>query len=103
MTQDHIVFNSPGITYGKKVKGGFVFGDLRRSAKTHMATAGVDSAHRDAIVGHTPPGMDKHYMKPRFEDLQVAMSTFTDWLATEIAAVAKIVAKSSSTEKGVAA
>ena len=53
-----------GILYGKKVKGGFVFGDLRRTAKTLMPRAGVDKAYRDAILGHKSQDMDRHHLHP---------------------------------------
>jgi integrase len=74
-----------GVAYGKKVEGGFVFGDLRRTAKTLMARAGVDKAYRDAILGHESPDMDRHYLHPDFEkDLRVAMEKYHTWLREQI-------------------
>ena len=76
---------SAGIPYGKKVEGGFVFGDLRRTAKTLMARAGVDKAYRDAILGHESQDMDRHYLHPDFErDLRAAMERYHTWLREEI-------------------
>jgi len=76
---------SAGILYGKKLEGGFVFGDLRRTAKTLMARAGVDKAYRDAILGHESQDMDRHYLHPDFEkDLRAAMEKYHNWLREEI-------------------
>ena len=76
------------VAYGKKVEGGFVFGDLRRTAKTLMARAGVDKAYRDAILGHESQDMDRHYLHPDFEkDLRAAMEKYHGWLEVEIANV----------------
>jgi integrase len=76
-----------GIAYGKKFAGGFVFGDLRRTAKTLMARAGVDKAYRDAILGHESQDMDRHYLHPDFEkDLRAAMEKYNTWLGEQIEA-----------------
>ncbi len=83
---------SAGITYGKKVEGGFVFGDLRRTAKTLMARGGIDKAYRDAILGHESQDMDRHYLHPDFErDLRVAMEKYHSWLEEEITNVTQTV------------
>jgi integrase len=80
------------ILYGKKVEGGFVFGDLRRTAKTLMARAGVDKAYRDAILGHESQDMDRHYLHPDFEkDLRTAMVKYHTWLNEQIANVTHLV------------
>ena len=76
------------ILYGKKVEGGFVFGDLRRTAKTLMARASVDKAYRDAILGHESQDMDRHYLQPDFDkDLRAAMERYHTWLREQIANV----------------
>jgi integrase len=81
-----------GITYGKKVEGEFVFGDLRRTAKTLMARAGVDKAYRDAILGHESQDMDRHYLHPDFEkDLRTAMEKYHNWLTEEVSNVTHLV------------
>jgi len=73
------------LSTGKKVEGGFVFGDLRRTAKTLMARAGVDKAYRDAILGHESQDMARHYLHPDFEkDLRAAMEKYHSWLTEEI-------------------
>jgi integrase len=74
-----------GVVYGKKVEGGFVFGDMRRTAKTLMARAGVDKAYRDGLLGHESQDMDRHYLHPDFDrDLRVAMQKYHSWLKEEI-------------------
>jgi len=81
-----------GITYGKMVEGGFVFGDLRRTTKTLMARAGVDKAYRDAILGHESQDMDRHYLHPDFEkDLRAAMEKYHGWLEEEVSNVTHLV------------
>ena len=84
------------IPYGAKVEGGFVFRDLRRTAKTLMARAGVDKAYRDAILGHEPQDMDAHYMKPSIDDLRAAVERFGAWLDVQITAAQKQVQKGMS-------
>jgi len=77
------------ITYGKMARGGFVFGDLRRTTKTLMARAGIDKAYRDAILGHESQDMDRHYLHPDFDkDLRLAMEKYHSWLKEEIESVA---------------
>jgi integrase len=75
------------IPYGMKVKGGFVFRDLRTTADTLMARAGVPDVYRKALMGHKQAGMDRHYMHPDFEkDLRGAMEKYTGWLKVELEA-----------------
>ena len=77
------------IIYGKKIEGGFVFADLRRTAKTLMARAGIDKAYRDAILGHESQDMDRHYLHPNFDkDLRLAMERYHSWLVDQIERVA---------------
>lgn len=76
-----------GIPYGRKVAGGFIFHDIRRTVKTYMARAGVEKAYRDTILGHSLKGMDKHYLKPSDDDLGCAMEKYSSWLENELAIV----------------
>jgi integrase len=77
-----------GIPYGMRVKNGFVFRDLRTTADTLMARAGVPDVYRKALMGHRQAGMDRHYMHPDFEkDLRAAMEKYTRWLRVELEAV----------------
>lgn len=73
-----------GITYGRKVAGGIVFHDIRRTVKTNMLLAGVDRPHRDSILGRSLKGMDRHYIVPTDESLTKAMQRYTDWLDGEL-------------------
>ena len=76
------------ITYGKMVPGGFVFADLRRTAKTLMARAGIDKAYRDGLLGHESQDMDRHYLHPDFDkDLRRAMEKYHSWLVDQIESV----------------
>jgi integrase len=50
-----------GIAYGRKVKDGFTFHDLRRTAKTNMRKAGIDRNVRNSILGHESKDMDNRY------------------------------------------
>ena len=91
--------NEAGIVYGKKVEGGFVFGDLRRTAKTLMARAGVDKAYRDAILGHESQDMDRHYLHPDFDkDLRSALAKYTAWLIERFAYVTQNVIQAANLE-----
>jgi integrase len=50
-----------GITWGRDVKGGFIFHDLRHTFITDMRRAGVDRTVRMAITGHAITDMDQRY------------------------------------------
>ena len=75
-----------GIVYGKKLDGGLIFHDFRRTVKTYMVDAGVDKAYRDTILGHSLKGMDTHYIKPSEESLTAAMDKYTAWLDAQVEA-----------------
>jgi integrase len=75
------------IVYGKKVEGGFILKDIRRTVKTNMLAAGVDPAYRNILLGHSLKGMDVHYLKPSEADLERAMGQYTAWLEDKIRGV----------------
>ena len=50
-----------GITWGRDVRGGFIFHDLRHTFVTDMRRAGVDRTVRMAITGHAIHDMDQRY------------------------------------------
>jgi hypothetical protein len=52
-----------------------------------MASAGVDPAHRDTILGHSLQGMDAHYIAPNDNTLILAIEKYTAWLDHQIAHV----------------
>ena len=72
-----------GIVYGKKVDGGLIMHDFRRTVKTYMVDAGVNKVYRDTILGHSLKGMDMHYIKPPESSLKTAMEKYTAWLDAE--------------------
>jgi integrase len=49
------------VQYGGQFKDPWVFHDLRRTFKTGLAELGIPSDIRDALVNHTPQGVDAHY------------------------------------------
>ncbi|NIO21725.1 MAG: tyrosine-type recombinase/integrase, partial [Candidatus Aenigmarchaeota archaeon] len=57
-----------GIPFGQKEDNGFRFHDIRGTVKTNMLLAGVDKEMRDVVLGHSLPGMDKHYIEKRIPD-----------------------------------
>ena len=62
-----------GIEWGRDVKGGFVFHDLRHSFVTDMRRAGVDRTVRMAITGHAIRDMDQRYDVVEDLDKQAAI------------------------------
>lgn len=69
-----------GLPCGRNEDDGITFHDIRRTVKTFMLEAGVDKAYRDAILGHSPQGMDVHYIAPTEENLKQAMTKYELWL-----------------------
>jgi integrase len=72
-----------GLPCGRNEDDGITFHDIRRTVKTFMLEAGVDKAYRDAILGHSPQGMDAHYIAPSDENLKQAMAKYESWLRTK--------------------
>jgi integrase len=56
-----------GIPWGRKVEGGFIFHDLRRTFITDMDEAGVPKKVTDSITGHSDGTMHDHYSGIRNE------------------------------------
>jgi integrase len=50
-----------GIKWGREVKGGFIFHDLRHTFVTDMRKAGIQKSVRAAITGHALTDMDDRY------------------------------------------
>jgi integrase len=75
------------IPYGRKIPNGITFHDIRRTVKTNMLSAGVDSVHRDLILGHSLRGMDVHYLVPPEDSLKQAIDKYTWWIDSQIANV----------------
>ena len=71
-----------GIHYGRDT-GGMIFHDIRRTVKTLMVRAGIEKAHRDKILGHSPQGMDRHYLIVSDNDLESAMAIYSMFIDGE--------------------
>lgn len=70
-----------GIVYGQKEKDGFVFKDLRRTAKTNMRKAGIDRNLRMAIFGHSDGSdMESRYDAVDESDLVRAIDLLESYL-----------------------
>ena len=68
------------IPYGRKIKNGVTFHDIRRTFKTNLAEAGVEKVYRDSILGHRLEGMDARYIVPTDEALTKAMDRYIKWI-----------------------
>lgn len=62
-----------GIIWGRDVKGGFIFHDIRHTFVTNMRKAGVSKSVRMSITGHAPKDMDDRYNKVDLQDQHEAM------------------------------
>jgi integrase len=76
-----------GIVFGRNVKDGFIFHDIRRTVKTNMLAAGVQKEYRDIILGHSLQGMDTHYIVPDENTLCQSMEQYTHWIDDQIRAI----------------
>lgn len=71
-----------GILYGRFVKDGFVFHDLRHTFNTNMRKAGVQESVIMAIMGHEPTGMFHRYNTVDEEDINKAMGQLENYIAS---------------------
>ncbi|MBC8462520.1 MAG: site-specific integrase [Deltaproteobacteria bacterium] len=62
-----------GISYGRFVKGGFIFHDLRHSFNTHMRKAGIQESVIMTITGHSTREMFDRYNTVDEEDTRKAI------------------------------
>jgi hypothetical protein len=58
--------------------------DVRSTVKTNKREPGADKTDRELILGHSPEGMDRHYIKPSEETLRQAMARYTAWLDEQL-------------------
>lgn len=70
-----------GVTYGRSVKGGFVFHDLRHTFNTNMRKAGVAESVIMAITGHSTRAMFDRYNTIDLDDTQQAVDRLEVFLA----------------------
>jgi len=62
-----------GVLWGRDVKGGFIFHDIRHTFVTNMRKAGVSKSVRMSITGHAPKDMDDRYNRVDIQDQHEAM------------------------------
>ena len=62
-----------GILWGRDIKDGFIFHDIRHTFVTNMRKAGVSKSVRMSITGHAPKDMDDRYNKISLEDQHEAI------------------------------
>ena len=65
--------NAAGIKYGRFVKGGFIFHDLRHTFNTNMRKAGVAESVIMAITGHSTREMFDRYNTIDEDDVRNAV------------------------------
>jgi integrase len=61
------------ILWGRDIKDGFIFHDMRHGFVTNMRKAGVSKSVRMSITGHSPKDMDDRYNKINLEDQHEAI------------------------------
>lgn len=69
------------VPYGRKVKGGLTFHDLRHTFNTYMRKAGVDKEVIKAITGHNTDSMFTRYNKIDGDDISQAVDKYEDFLS----------------------
>jgi integrase len=69
-----------GILYGQKVKGGFIFHDLRHTFNTNMRKAGVPESVIMEITGHSTRDMFDRYNTVDSEDTRKAVDQLETYL-----------------------
>jgi integrase len=68
------------IPYGRKVKNGITFHDLRHTFNTMMRRAGVDKNVTMTITGHSTEEMNRHYDTVDTEDMRLAIKQYETML-----------------------
>jgi integrase len=79
-----------GISYGQRVKGGFVFHDLRHSFNTHMRKAGVPETVIMKITGHATRQMFDRYNTVDMEDARKAVDQLQGYFANVTQTVTQV-------------
>ena len=70
-----------GISYGRFIKAGFIFHDLRHTFNTNMRKAGIQESVIMAITGHSTREMFDRYNTIDDEDVQTAAKQMDVFLA----------------------
>jgi integrase len=68
------------IPYGRNVKNGVTFHDLRHTFNTMMRKAGVDRTVTMTITGHSTEEMNRHYDTVDTEDMRLAIRQYENML-----------------------
>lgn len=68
------------IPYGRNVKNGITFHDLRHTFNTMMRKAGVDRNVTMTITGHSTEEMNRHYDTVDTEDMRLAIKQYENML-----------------------
>ena len=76
------VHEKAGLRWGRKVEGGFIFHDLRRTFITDMDEAGVPKKVTDSITGHSDGTMHDHYSGIRIERKLEAIKQLDNYRAS---------------------
>ncbi len=71
-----------GVEYGRFVKGGFIFHDLRHTFNTNMRKAGVAESVIMAMTGHSTRAMFDRYNKVDLDDTRQAVDQMEVFLAS---------------------
>jgi len=71
---------SAKVPYGRKIKSGLTFHDLRHSFNTYMRKAGVDKEVIKAMTGHNTDSMFTRYNKIDRDDIDLAVDKFETFL-----------------------
>lgn len=69
-----------GIKYGRFVKGGFIFHDLRHTFNTYMRKAGVQESVIMDITGHASRDMFDRYNTVDEDDTRKAVDQFSGFI-----------------------
>lgn len=72
-----------GIPYGRFIKDGFVFHDLRHTFNTYMRKAGVPESVIMEITGHSTREMFDRYNTIDADDAKEAIQRFRDYVKEE--------------------
>ena len=73
-----------GITYGRFIKDGFVFHDLRHTFNTYMRKAGVPESVIMTVTGHSTREMFDRYNTVDAEDARRAIHQFREYLSANV-------------------
>ena len=77
------VCRKAGITYGKLVKDGFIFHDLRHTFNTYMRKSGVQESVIMEITGHSSSEMFDRYNTIDADDAKEAIRKFEGFFRSE--------------------